>query len=205
MQSQIIKQKIERFIVPYYNELTFYLMSVTLLLLIFTNIHFEIPHFNARPTISRTRYQLFNFVVIFIIGLLLPIFHVFVKRKKSELTIFLIQTFSVIINTIVCLYSFGHVYNTTKDWFYIFPMWNFIYACVLPIMIHYDLINVDQAFVKEASLKEVFVSSLVLVIVFYLCQYVYDIYWGLTFSICIICSTNLSILIGHDKFELDNA
>lgn len=186
----------------YYSELTFYTMSLVVLLLAFSNISFDISNVSVKPGHDRTINKLLYLTAIFILGLILPIVHVLIKRKKSELDRFLIQTFSIIVNTISCLYSFGYIYNTTNDWLYIFPLWNFTYALILPLMIKYDLINVDPAFEREASLKEVFTASVILVSTFYFCQYKFNLYWGITFSICVFLSTSITGLIARNEVKI---
>ena len=203
---QIVKKTIEKFVAPYFNELTSYAMSITTLLLIIVNFHFKLHQFTITPPWSpKTTTYFITFIISFGCALALPIYHVFVKKKKTELYKFLIQLFSIVMNIVVGLYSLSYVYENNKKWLYVFPFWNFLNALIFPMLIKYDIISIDKAFEKDATLGEIFVSTLFLGIIFYECQFVYNLVWGLTFSICVICVTTLNRLLNFNSIDMDTA
>jgi len=181
-------------------------MSLTTLLLIIVNLHFTLHQFTITPSWQP---KMITYFIIFIIaigcGLALPIYHVFVKKKKTVLYKFLIQTFSIVMNIAVGLYSLSYVYDINNNWLYVFPFWNFLNAVIFPMLIKYDIISIDQAFKKDATIGEILISTLFLGIIFYECQFVYNIVWGLTFSICVIFVTTLNSLFKFNSIHMDTA
>ena len=85
----------------------------------------------------------------------------------------------------------------SQGWLIVFPIWNVIAGVML--MLLSDVGKVDDTYVsdEDAGIREVIVGLFLLCVLLVLCQYVWRLYWAVTFSICVGYATTLSKLMRH--------
>jgi hypothetical protein len=187
--AELCKEKAGWFI-PVYDELSLFLMSITLILLCVANtsmqeqIHKWIARFHD--------VRVFIVVAILLGGMGLSIYHVFTTREKTDVEKWLMLLFAVLTNAGTGIISGWIVLTSSiRDWQIIFPIWNIINSILIVVMLRYRIVDEECISDRDASLKEVVIGLIAVLIIFFLCNNVFNLHWAITFSICIIYTTCL--------------
>jgi DNA-directed RNA polymerase subunit RPC12/RpoP/uncharacterized membrane protein YuzA (DUF378 family) len=176
------------FFIPIYDELSLFTMSVALILLAIGN--------------SRMREQLWRFasatddwsfgfwIVIAIAGLCVCLYHPFTKKEKHPAEKMLMLAFAVLANGATGILAGTYMLKHTSGWLLIFPLWNIINGLILLAMFRFDIIDESCISDRDATMAQVIVGLTSVFILFILCNFVFKLYWAITFSICIVYSTS---------------
>jgi hypothetical protein len=186
--ADLIKEKVPWFI-PVYDELSLFLMTITLILLAVANTPFQEQ---LRPWSQRlTDGRVLIVAPILLAGMCLSIYHVFTKRPKSDIEKSLMLLFAVLINAGTGIISCWIILTSSiRDWQIIFPIWNVINSALLIVMLRYRIIDEECISDRDASPKEVVIGLIMVLAIFILCDYVFKLHWAITFSICIVYTTS---------------
>lgn len=178
---------------PRYDELTLFLMATTFLLLLFTNatLRAEADEF----LFTRFDPRLLILVLLAVAGLVLSICHVFTRRPKSSFEKFLMVLFAVCINGYGGIAAGVHILGQSKGWLIVFPIWNIICGAWLLLLFRCHAIDDSNVSDRNAALPQALIGLAALGALFTLCQYVWDCYWAITLSICVVYATSFSELI----------
>ena len=175
--------------IPRYDELTLFVMSITCILIVLT-------HANALKVIeidfSRIDPRAILCVMFFLSGFLLSIYHIFARKIKSEWERFLMLFFALILNVISGIVGGGHALETAEGYSGIFPLLNVVNGILLLFLLRAHVIDESSIIESKVPPSLVWLSTVVAIALFLLCQYVLKLYWTSTLSICVAHATNLN-------------
>lgn len=191
-----------RFFEIRYDELTLFLLSSALLLAVMVNINVIIGW--CVKLWETSFLQILGFVVlsgfiilVYVSGFFLSLYHVFTKRLKSGSDKAVMIFFAVATNSLsgVAAAYYMYIDSVWRDRWYlgIFPLWVFLNSIFLVAKLPGSHDEFDDVIADEnASLGQVFSASVVLLIVFGLCHFVFNLNWAITFSISVVYATSFS-------------
>ncbi len=186
-----------RILIPRYDEVVLFTMSLTCLLLMITGALSHISEITL--TFSNQIDPLILvpgvFIAIFIAGLGLSFYHAFVDRPKTEIEKSVMLFFAVLINAFSGFMGSGYSLSTSSGWFMVFPILNMINSVVLLLMWRYGLFDESSISEQQASRGQVMLAAAMVLILFFLCHVVYKFIWIETLSVCLVYSINFIRLI----------
>ncbi len=187
--ADLIKEKAGWFI-PVYDELSLFLMAVTLILLYIVNTTMRVQIHNWIAEHSNTWVYIIG--AIFLCGLYLSVYHVFTTREKTEVEKWGMLIFAVSANAVTGIVAGLYVLknDNVRDWQLVFPIWNIINGALLLLMLRLKIIDEECISDRDANTTEVVIGIAAVLIIFALCNYVFKLYWAITFSICIIYASS---------------
>lgn len=177
-------------LIPTYDELSLFLMAFTFILLCAVNSQLRnwIRHF-----FSQTHdWVAYICVLLFLAGLGLSLFHVFTRREKTIFEKQLMMLFAVLTNAGIGIIAGWYVLksNDVRDWQLIFPIWNIINGVLLLLMLRFRIIDEECISDRDADATEVVIGIAAVLVIFIFCNFIFKLYWAITFSICIIYATS---------------
>jgi len=182
-----------RALTPTYDELSLFLMSAAFLLLLLTN---TVLRKEAHRLLVRDFDLRYAIVIAFSsCGIVLSIYHVLTRRPKSKGQKFLMLFFAIYVNALAALAAGIHLFKQSKGWAFVFPLWNIANGLWLLFLFRCEAIDESHISDEHARPLETFVGAGVLIGLFALCQYVWDCYWAITFSVCVGHATPFGRLI----------
>jgi hypothetical protein len=177
-------------LIPTYDELSLFLMAITLILLCAVNNQ-------ARSLIRRFFSQVddwyvYILVLLFLAGLGLSLYHVFTRREKTIFEKQLMMFFAVLTNAGTGILSGWYVLksNDVHNWQLVFPIWNIINGVLLLLMLRLKIIDEECISDRDATVAQIILGLAAVLVIFVFCNYVFKLYWAITFSICIIYTTS---------------
>lgn len=185
--TEVYEEKLG-FLVPTYDELSLFLMAVTLISLYLTNsgMRSEVIGFAMRLE----AWRLGIYLALFIVAMFLCLFHVFTPRKKTDIEKGIMLLFAVTMNAasgiIAGLYMWEHCWG----WLLIFPIWNFVNSALLILMQYVNVFDENCVADRDATAKQTILGLIAVFVIFIFCNYVFKLHWAITFSICIIYTTS---------------
>jgi len=187
--AELFEEKAGWFI-PIYDELSLFLMAVTLILLCAVNapmrewVHKMMTEFHD--------YRVCILALIFLGGLGLSLYHVFTTREKTLAEKYLMLFFAVLTNAGSGIIAGVYVIKNSdvRNWLIVFPIWNIVNGILLLLMLRLRIIDEDCISDRDATFFEVVLSLTAVVVILILCDYVFKLYWAVTFSICIVYTTS---------------
>jgi hypothetical protein len=184
-----------------------FLMGVSLLLLLLADNSLKadirnLPIFDTEALVDdyyNTKiglyyvYSVVSIVVFFFgAGLILSIFHVFTRRCKSRPEIMLMFYFALLVNVFSGIFTGLHILGHTQGWFVIFPACNILNGAILLFSCNFQTTGERSISNSNTSIWLVLLGMLNVVLLFILCKYVLELYWAVTFSICVIYASNIN-------------
>jgi len=179
-------------LVPTYDELSLFLMAATFILLIITNDTMQEQIGNWLTSSRNIRIHLLLLFVVFLGGIALSLYHAFTTKEKTRPEKIVMMLFAVMANAGTGIISGWHVIknDNVQDWQLIFPIWNIINGALLLIMLRFKIIDEECISDRDATSIQILLGLTALVIIFILCNFVFQLYWAITFSICIVYATS---------------
>ena len=173
-----------------YEETTLFLMAVTSVLL----VYFE-PEVRSDVSYAfeNSGVDLF-FWIFFAGGVLLALIHPFLRRSKTNFEKTVMLLFLLAANGGSGLYAGFLLIAQTDHRYLIFPLINifsFFFISISRVAADYQRAISD----KDATLSDVFISTIFLLLVFTYCEIVLKTHWAITFSICVAYATLLRSLL----------
>jgi len=186
-------------LVPTFTEVALFLMGLTFLLLLFSNIVFleEILNFLLDDFDPRT----IVVIIFFIVGLVMSVYHAFSNKKVSRASKKFMLFFAVIINFLVGFFAGFYILRNTKGFLVILPIINIISAFLLISLMRLGKITTMSISDKQAKLRELVLGAIMVVIIFTISQYIFHNYWAITFSLCLVYATNINNFINKWIFS----
>ena len=176
------------FFVPTYDELSLFLMTATLILLWIMNSKMR------DEVLELTRhlddYRLYILVIMPLPGMFVCLYHVFTSREKTDVEKLLMILFAVLVNGGTAILAGTYMLKHTVGWLVIFPAWNIINGTLLLSMVRFGIINEECISDREATLVQIILGLIAVLVILILCNYVFKLYWAITFSICIVYTTS---------------
>ena len=127
---------------------------------------------------------------LFMLGMFLCMYHVFTKRRKTEAEKGIMLLFAVSINAATGFIAGFYMLKESPGWLFLFPVWNIINSILLIVMQYVNLFDEDRISDRDATITQVILGSVAILIIFYICNNVFKLHWAITYSICIIYTTS---------------
>jgi DNA-directed RNA polymerase subunit RPC12/RpoP len=187
--AELYREKAGWFI-PTYDELSLFLMAATFILLGATNATMREQIYKGITVFHDLR--VYIMVVIFLGGIILSSYHVFTTREKTKFEKTVMLFFAVAANAGTGIISGWYVIKNSDvhNWQLVFPIWNIINGALLLLMLRFRIIDEECISDREATLVQIILGLASVLIIFIFCNYVFDLYWAITFSICIVYTTS---------------
>ncbi|MBN2020016.1 MAG: hypothetical protein JW749_07315 [Sedimentisphaerales bacterium] len=186
-KAELIREKAGWFI-PTYDELSVFLLAVTFILVFSMNglmrrdIYTFIREFDDP--------RVFFFILMFVGALGLCLYHVFTTREKTQPEKTVMLAFAVVTNGLIGLAAAKYMVENSEGWLLLFPVWNAINSALLLLMWRFRIID-ERCFIdRNASSFQVIFGLMAILVIFIFCNYIFKLYWAITFSICIVYTTS---------------
>jgi hypothetical protein len=165
-------------------------MAVTFILLGATNDTMQKQIYKGITAIDDLRVYFLS--VIFLGGIVLSLYHVFTTREKTKFEKMVMLFFAVAANAGTGIISGWYVIenNDVHNWQLVFPIWNIINGALLLLMLRFRIIDEECISDRDATLVQIILGLVAVLIIFVFCNYVFKLHWAITFSICIIYTTS---------------
>ena len=178
--------------VPHYDELSLFSMSYVLILLAVTN-SLSLKWTNQNWLIDRESISALPMVIPFLAGLILCVYHAFSSRKKTLFEKKLMLIYAVMLNGFSGIWAGAYLIENSGSWsLSLFPLWNILNGFILIALLRGNAIDEGSIDDQDVSLKKLLFSTAIITALFFVCQYYLDLAWAITFSICIVWSSNLN-------------
>jgi hypothetical protein len=120
------------------------------------------------------------------------VYHVFTAREKTEVEKWGMLIFAVLTNAVSGIVAGIYVLKTdnVRNWLIIFPVWNIINGVLLLLMLRLKIIDESCISDRDATLVQIILGLIAVLVIFIFCNYVFKLYWAITFSICIVYTTS---------------
>lgn len=177
-------------LIPTYDELSLFLMAVTFILLGATNNTMREQIYKGITATHNPR--VYFLAVIFLGGIVLSLYHVFTTREKTKFEKMIMLLFAVLANAGTGIISGWYVIKNSEvhNWQLVFPIWNITNGVLLLLMLRLKVIDEKCISDREATVVQIILGLAAVLIIFTLCNYVFKLYWAITFSICIVYTTS---------------
>ena len=189
---------IKKGIISKYNEITLYLISVTIILFFISNHSYYIKLISEGILGEESESFIFCFLII-LSGILLSFGNIFIKRNISKIEKKVLLIFAMLINVAIGVSAGFHILEKPQGLLVIFPVINIMNAYFLYILYRGGIITEKLISDKQAEKEEVIIGTIIIIIIFFISQNIFQNYWAITFSICIIYSTHL-LELSHKLF-----
>lgn len=178
-----------RYIIPRYDEVSLFAMSLTCILLLVVGLF---STSKIRLDLSTgDDLKILLLVLVFFTGIVLSIYHAFVNKPKSSLEKYLMLFFAVIVNAFSGLLGGAYALNNATGWLSVFPIVNIVNGALLLFLFRFHALNESNISDENASPIQVVFTAAVVIILFVICHFISKLVWIQTFSICIAYATNI--------------
>ena len=189
-------------LIPQHNELSLFLIGVSILSLLVIDSEFrgELLNLKAADAIF---WPIPICLLFFGQGIIFTFIHIIVEGPKGTYEKFCMFCFAVCANLTAGIAACVHAFQT--DGFgllIIFPIWNLISGALLMGMVVLtlasgsDVQSMEEAIDDEdATRPQVAIGLLVVVLTIGVCHFVCELYWAMTFSMCVAYTSNIDRLI----------
>jgi DNA-directed RNA polymerase subunit RPC12/RpoP len=204
-QESKIPGWLKRAFVPTYNRLSLFLIGICMVMLVGFNsqLHSEISKFIVRTKLKSdiiffiiANIKGLFFLLIFLLGMSICIYQIFTSRRRSDFQKWLMLYFAVSVNAMTGLVAGVHIIRETgfslNYWTYIFPLWNILNGMVLVAFYNYGHVTPKDIVDNKVPLIQIIVSTLIAAVIFVICNYVFKMYWAITYSVCVVYATGFS-------------
>ncbi|MFO7957989.1 MAG: hypothetical protein R6X33_12925 [Candidatus Brocadiia bacterium] len=184
---------VRRFLLPSYDEASLFLMGLAFLLLFVTD-----PQLRTEANRYLFRYwdpRSYLAAALLVVGLALSFYHVFTRRPKSDFAKAAMLFLAVMVNGSSGIAAGFHLLTETPGLLIFFPIWNILNGFFLLIAFRFELLDIDCIAERDAEPLEVAAGSVVMLVAFALCRFHFELYWAVTFSICVAYATSFSEVV----------
>jgi DNA-directed RNA polymerase subunit RPC12/RpoP len=211
--AEFYREKLKRF-VPTYDELSLSLMSFSLIMLLVGNppMREEICkllklimglytyaadkdcpfHGEGLIYIILIMIGLPVAIGVFLYGFGLSIYHIYTTREKTSFEKQAMLIFAVFTNICTAALAGIHLLRESFGLTIIFPIWNLINAGLLVELVKYEMIDEHCLSDHEATYPQIIIGMTAIFIIFVFCNFVLNLYWAVTFSICIVYTASFN-------------
>ena len=180
------------FLVPTYDKLSLFLMAVTLILLYVTNTKMlgQMRDLIHRFTTDPEYQRLFNTILIYLAAFLFLV--LITPREKIDFKKMIMLLFAVLINAGTGVIAGLYVIRNAAviNWLLVFPIWNIVNCVLMLLMLGLRVIDEECISDREATLVQIILGLAAVLVILLLCNYVFKLYWAITFSICVVYTTS---------------
>ena len=174
-------------IVPKYTEITLYLISVTFIMFLLTSSEFRAEAFDFFEDVAAAVF----WGAIVLSGLIVSIYGAFTKRILGRKEKNLILLAVIFLNFFVAVHAGKYVLKETQNWLIIFPVLNILNAIFWLFLFRLGAITEKSISDKQAKKEEIVLGTLFVILIFLISHHVFNHYWAITFSVCLVYVTSL--------------
>jgi hypothetical protein len=178
-----------RHFIPRYDELTLFVMSLTCLLIFLANT--DVLK-DAQFSLSRGDLPSSLLLIVFFGGMGLSVYHIIVRRIKTDFEKLLMLFFAIILNAASGITGGTYALEHSQGYVAVFPIVNMANGTLLLMLLREGAINETSIVESTIQFRFVCLASGLAVLVFFICQHLLKFYWASTFSICVAYTTNIS-------------
>jgi DNA-directed RNA polymerase subunit RPC12/RpoP len=180
---------------PAYDELTLFLTAFTLIMLFIANASLrELIH--KLWIIAPNSLFIYLGPAIFLCGFALSIYHFYSTREKTDFEKWVMFVFAIGTNICTAVIAGIYMLRESAGWVIIFPIWN-LFNAVLMILMNMFLIDQHCTTIyrycitdRQATYHQTIISLTAVFLIFAFCNFVFNLHWAVTFSICIAYTTS---------------
>ena len=181
------------FLIPTYDKLSLFLMTVTLILLFMINTELRdlkrdwIRRFGTDWDCVQTLVYTLIFICIIVF-----LYMLFTFGEETGLKKIFMLAFAVLANIAGGFFAGVYVIRNTAEftWLLVFPVWNIINSVLLLLMLQYKFIDEECISDRKATFFQIILGLLAVCVILILCNYVFKLYWAITWSICVVYTTS---------------
>ena len=185
--TEVYEEKLG-FFIPTYDELSLFLMAIMLITLYLTNSVMRDETIGFAMRLDAWRLGIY--LALFLVAMFLCLFHVFTPRKKTDAEKGIMLLFAVTMNAASGIVAGLYLWEHSRGWLLIFPVWNIINSALLVLMVWFNIIDERCIADRDATAKQVILGLIAVFVIFIFCNYIFKLHWAITFSICIIYTTS---------------
>ena len=217
---RLLKDKIRDFLFPTFSDLSLFMIGLSFLLVFLFNesLRSGLYKILREPQKAPSIFALLLFVAG---GLVLSLFHVFSKREITRIEKHAMLCFAIVTNAVCGILASLHILGISPEdprafsilhisdmfnsadgpsvvsrIFLILPVWNILNCIFLLMSLRVGLIDESNISDEQADRMEVLLSFIVTGCIFVVCQFLFKLYWAITFSICVIYATSFGDALG---------
>jgi len=189
-----------RLFIPQYDEIVLFTMSFTCIILLITGV---LSYSQEIQLIPPREYnpRIIAAIIIFIAGLILSLYHAFVDRPKTRMEKSFMLFFAVLVNAFSGFMASGYNLANSSGWLIVFPILNMINSMVLLFMWRAGVLDESSISDQHAPRVKIMLAAVMVLILYYLCHYIYELIWIQTLSICLVYSINFIRLLESIVFR----
>ncbi|UCD49913.1 MAG: hypothetical protein JSW27_20580 [Phycisphaerales bacterium] len=177
-----VKQAISP-LLPRYDELTLFALSVTFLLLLAINP--EMQRALPRVALFLRDGRISLLVGVAAVGMVFSLFGIFFPFPKPELVKWPMLTFAVVVTGGTGLYTGYITFTTTRGWLIVFPAWNIINGVLLLALFSQGLLDPNCILDRRAKFWQVVLTLVCVGVLLAVCEYAFELHWAITYSVCV--------------------
>ena len=174
------------FFIPIYDEVSLFLMGLTFILLYAVNDHMRKQLDRIAASMVKSGRPTSLIVALFLVGLLLCLYHVFTTRYKSLWEKRVMLVFAIVANAGTGILVGAHMLKHLVGWTILFPILNIINGVILLVMAPFEMADDCHIRERDATLGQVLWGLIGVMVISGVCNFVFRMYWGMTFSICVV-------------------
>lgn len=180
-------RKVYEFLYPDFDELTVFLMGYVLCLLFFFNpdcqaeIRENLQTITAHAGLPAVLALVMILLTIF--GMVTSFTHLLVVCRKDPFSMTCMKAFALALLMVIGIKSGGHALEHQNVLYMVSPGWNLIMSAVCYTGLGMlDEVPFNQA---DSGYMQTFLSLVLVSVIFYFLNTVFELYWPITFSLCI--------------------
>jgi DNA-directed RNA polymerase subunit RPC12/RpoP len=202
-QSRFYREKF-KWLIPSYDELSLFLTAFTLIMLLVGNAqmreqiyrlitnsyYYFIVRNDSGPDLLLYGCLFWVAFAFFLYGFGLSIYHLYITRQKTSFEKQAMLIFAVVTNICTALAAGIYMFKESTGWTFIFPIWNLINAGLLLNTVRLGWVDERCLSDRKVTYLQILIGLTVIFFIFTFCNFVFDLHWAITFSICIVYTTS---------------
>lgn len=184
---------------PHLTKTSLFLITITILLIIFFGGSDFQEDFHYH-WLKGGNSALLVMLGVIILGMIFSVYYAFsiklISRGNKNLILFFVLFINLFIAFIIADYAFSY----SSFIFIIFSILNIIIAYLsfidLVRSIRYRSVSISD---RQPEKVELIISSIIVICLFYISQYILDNYWAITFSICTVYAVSINRFIFNNS------
>ena len=182
-----------KYFIPKFEELELWSMGLSLLLVSAVNYRELLQHYSH--AIHEDLFTTLFVSVIAFCGIYFSMVHALISSRKGPVEKFLMLRLAVWFTIFFGSISSALAFKKAEGVWLFFPAWNMLNVFMLLIFEKFKILDEREISDENASGAEIFVSSLIVLLIFGVSNYIWKNDWAITLSMCVAYSCNLSVPI----------
>jgi len=183
-----------KYLLPSFDELSIFIMSYSFFFLLIINDVFK--NDLSRSFFSNSNPNGIIIFVVFFIGAVLSVYHLFSPRIKTGFEKWIMLFFVAIVNLFIGINLGLYALKHTESFSIFFVIWNVANGFLLLVLMRTNIVDESALSEWNGPRYLAIVGIVIATIIVIICQYYYRLYWAFSLSITIAyCTTVNSFII----------